>query len=200
MTNRSRHAILIAGMHRSGTSAFARVANLLGAEIGSELMPAAPGNPRGYWEEKAVVELNEECLRSFDLSWDDPSPLPSDWLGAPWMNAWRDRLATLLRRAHPSASLIVIKDPRICRLLPAWLQVLESLELTPHVVVAVRPPGEVAASLERRDGLPMAHGKQLWLTYLLDVELASRSVQRAFVSFSDLLQDWQRWRYVFSPS
>src|SRR5438270_30655 len=39
-----RTCIIVAGMHRSGTSAVARVVNLLGADITRRLMPAFPGD------------------------------------------------------------------------------------------------------------------------------------------------------------
>jgi len=35
-----RSAIVIAGMHRSGTSALTRVVNLLGADLAADLVPA----------------------------------------------------------------------------------------------------------------------------------------------------------------
>lgn len=47
MTNRSRRTVLIAGMHRSGTSAFARIANFLGAELGANFMPQRPATHSG---------------------------------------------------------------------------------------------------------------------------------------------------------
>src|SRR5215470_17990760 len=47
----ARTCIIVAGMHRSGTSATARVINLLGADIASDLLPSIPGNnDRGFWE------------------------------------------------------------------------------------------------------------------------------------------------------
>ncbi|MDN5923369.1 MAG: hypothetical protein L0H70_00035 [Xanthomonadales bacterium] len=185
------HAILIAGMHRSGTSALARVINLLGADIGTELTPAAPGNPRGYWEEKAIVELNDECLVALGSAWDDPTPLPKDWLDAPWMASWRSRLAAHLRQRQ-GEPLIVVKDPRLCRLLPAWMPVLAELEISPHVVVAIRNPCEVAMSLARRDGMDPSRSHLLWLSYMLDAERDSRGFSRVFTTFSDLLTDWRR--------
>ena len=39
-----RHALFILGMHRSGTSALTRICNLLGAQLGSNMMAAQPDN------------------------------------------------------------------------------------------------------------------------------------------------------------
>jgi len=41
-----RTAIIVAGMHRSGTSATTRIINLLGAQLARELIPADIGNER----------------------------------------------------------------------------------------------------------------------------------------------------------
>ncbi len=48
--------IVVAGMHRSGTSAIVRVLNLLGVDLPAALYPARPDNPVGYWEPLQVVE------------------------------------------------------------------------------------------------------------------------------------------------
>ena len=77
---RSR-AILVLGMHRSGTSAITRVLNLLGVELGAHLMPAAAGNNEGgFWEHMRVVEIHEALLHALGRSWHDLRPLPSEWM------------------------------------------------------------------------------------------------------------------------
>ncbi|MEY4950799.1 MAG: hypothetical protein RL698_3010, partial [Pseudomonadota bacterium] len=54
-----RRAIVVAGMHRSGTSAFARCVNLLGAGIGERLIPTNWGNERGFWEDEEVIAADD---------------------------------------------------------------------------------------------------------------------------------------------
>jgi GT2 family glycosyltransferase len=188
-----RHAILIAGMHRSGTSALARVLNLLGADIGTGLLPGRTDNPRGYWEAEAVVALNEECLAHHGRSWHDPRPLPEGWMETPWTQQWRERLRALIAERYAGTPLLLVKDPRIARLLQAWLEELRALGITPHVIITLRHPDEVAASLGKRkhQPLPPAHSRLLWMAHLLDAESASRGVSRAFVSYNRLLDDWR---------
>src|SRR5712671_3764877 len=78
---RPRLCVIVAGMHRSGTSAVSRVVNLLGADIASDLMPAIPGNnDRGFWESLQVMGVHDRLLGALGLAWDDPSPLPAGWL------------------------------------------------------------------------------------------------------------------------
>ncbi len=43
--------ILVLGMHRSGTSAITRLLNILGADLGINLLPGAQTiNEPGFWE------------------------------------------------------------------------------------------------------------------------------------------------------
>ena len=67
-------AVLILGMHRSGTSAVTRVLNLLGVELGSHLMQPGKDNPSGFWEHQDVVAIHERLLEGLDMAWDDPRP------------------------------------------------------------------------------------------------------------------------------
>ena len=55
-------AILILGMHRSGTSALTRVLNLLGAALANRLVRAASDNEPGFWESLDLNEIHEEAL------------------------------------------------------------------------------------------------------------------------------------------
>ena len=59
---RKKIAILVAGMHRSGTSAVARTLSLLGCKLPKTLMPAGPANEPGHWESRTIMDLNDEIL------------------------------------------------------------------------------------------------------------------------------------------
>ena len=79
-----KKAICILGMHRSGTSAFARAINLLGAYIGrsDQLMPSQEDNPNGFWEHMAFYSFHERLLGFLSRSWDCVLPMPDEW----WKN------------------------------------------------------------------------------------------------------------------
>ena len=72
-----RQALLVAGMHRSGTSALTRVLDLHGVSLGSELLAAAADNRAGFWENRRVVDFHERLLGVVGSSWDELSPRPS---------------------------------------------------------------------------------------------------------------------------
>jgi hypothetical protein len=184
--------IIVSGMHRSGTSATARVVNLLGADIARELMPAIAGNnDRGFWESKAVHDIHESLLEALGSAWDDPFPLPDRWLEADASRKARHALAAAIATDFAGSRVFIVKDPRLARLLPLWLDLLDELGIEPLVVISVRNPLEVAASLQRRDRFPPAKSLLMYLRHALEIELASRGKRRVFVRYDNLLADWR---------
>ena len=120
----SRRALVVLGMHRSGTSALARVISLLGATLPNRLMPASVANPRGYFESVRLFELHEEIMRSAGTSWFDLAPFPADWIHSPIADGWVDRLAealaivaeVVLEPAFPEAEIERVRDQRMASL------------------------------------------------------------------------------------
>ncbi len=187
-----RVAVLVLGMHRSGTSALTRVINLLGADLSEELMPAVPGNNElGFWESMAVYRLNNEILTSGGSAWDDWRSFNPSWIRSPVKAGFKLGAVEILERDFSRSSLFVLKDPRISRLLPFWLEVLRKFDSDTRCVLPLRNPLEVAASLTKRDGFSSPKSHMLWLRHMLDAEYESRGLNRAFVSYNELLADWR---------
>src|ERR1700749_1466851 len=59
-----RRAVVVLGMHRSGTSALTRVINLLGADLPSKLIPANVANEAGFFESNDLMIVHEQLLSS----------------------------------------------------------------------------------------------------------------------------------------
>lgn len=175
-------------MHRSGTSATAGALALLGAALPKVLMPPIEGmNDVGFFEPSRLVAIHDEMLASAGSSWHDLSPLPETWFESPAARAFAQRLKTIYLEEYGDASLTVLKDPRVCRFLPLWQEILASLGVTPAIVIPFRHPVEVAASLAHRDGFPSRKSQILWLQHLLLAEYSSRGCARAFISYEELL-------------
>ena len=66
-----RTCLLVLGMHRSGTSALARVLSLMGAALPKNLMGPGPGNETGHWEPAQIVQLHDHLLEELGSPWDD---------------------------------------------------------------------------------------------------------------------------------
>lgn len=184
-------ALLVLGMHRSGTSALTRVLNLLGVALGDDLMPPGDDNPLGFWEHQGIVSVHEGLLVALDRRWDDPRPMPDGWLESAPAREAGDAIAAIVRRDFAGVQRWAVKDPRLCRLMPLWRQVLAGLGIEPRVLLVSRHPLEVAGSLLRRDDLPMAIGELLWARYLLDAVRGSEGCRRGMVAYDDLLADWR---------
>ncbi len=186
-----RQALIIVGMHRSGTSLLARICNLLGADLGQGLMPPNTDNPTGFWELEQIKEIHDELFRYMGLSWDSPSRMPADWWEDPGVDRFANELEQVVRTELGDADLPCIKDPRMCRLLPIWRGIFERLHWTPRYLFVVRHPSEVVESLRKRNALPAPVMQMLWLRHVLEAEQNTREATRAVVLYDDLLNGWR---------
>lgn len=188
-----RTLILVLGMHRSGTSVLTRVLNLLGADVGKDLLQAQPDiNARGFWEHEELIAINEALLSELKRSWYDFQPLPGRWWADDGMKGLMTQAREFLTTAFAeNASLAVIKDPRLCVLLPFWKEAARRAGWKPVVILATRAPWEVSASLCRRDPLSSTSAGLLWLRYGRESEKNSRELPRSRVDYAALLEDWQ---------
>ncbi|MGP3726271.1 sulfotransferase [Cereibacter sphaeroides] len=186
-----RIALIVLGMHRSGTSALAGVLAQMGCDLPLDLMPSTAFNPRGHFESLQIYHLNDAILASGGSAWDDWAPFNPEWYRSPRLGEFRQRAAEVMAQEFGRSSLIVLKDPRICRLLPFWKEVLAEAGFRPLFVCTHRAPDEVAASLSRREGWPPGWGQLLWLRHVLEAEAETRQEPRLFVSYEALLSDWR---------
>jgi len=187
----ARTALVVLGMHRSGTSAMAGILAQMGCDLPKELMPPTDANPKGYFESYKAYHLNDDLLASAGSSWDDSTVFNPEWYGSPRYPEYRKRAAKVVEEEFGDSGFFVLKDPRICRLLPFWQRVLSDLDVGPRYVCIHRHPREVAASLTRREGWSETVGLLLWLRHVLEAEAGSRGKPRSFVSYDMLLADWR---------
>src|SRR6185437_3966283 len=187
----TRKVILVLGMHRSGTSAVTRCLNLLGAEVGSKLLPPAEDNRSGFWEHADVVAIHEELLKDLGRVWHDARALPEGWFLSAAARKARDKIATLISNVFDGSALWAVKDPRLCRFVPLWREVLLESGREAAALLVVRHPAEVARSLGNREGLRSETTHLNWLEHFADAETATRGMQRALLSYDGLLSDWR---------
>lgn len=185
----TRTAVIVLGMHRSGTSSVAGALVQAGAAAPLTLMPPAEDNPKGFWESSAVAEFNDQLLALHGSNWHDWHPL-----GDPAVHMTADLFADagrLLKAEFAQARTIVLKDPRMCRLMPFWNTALAQAGYRTVVVSPVRPPSEVAASLVSRNAMSRSHALRLWMRHVLEAERFSRALPRRLVLWPAFLTDWR---------
>jgi len=190
---------MVLGMHRSGTSALTRVFGLLGADLPKNLMVDYASNPTGHWESNDLFVIHDRLLASAGSSWHDWRAFNPDWFASPAARPFVDEILAVLRKDFAGSRLFAIKDPRICRFWPLWRDVLAEFGAKPLIVMPVRNPLEVAASLKQRDGFVLAKSHLLWLRHVLDAEHATRGLPRAVTMYQSLVEDWQQAIAAMTP-
>ncbi|WP_158809673.1 glycosyltransferase [Beijerinckia sp. L45] len=181
-------ALVVIGMHRSGTSAMARVLSLAGAELPNDLMPPKADNPSGFWEPLDISEFNERLLGRYGSKWHDVLSHRLRETGLIPENL-RQEASLYIRSNYSGTRSIVLKDPRISRFVMDWDLLLRSENYNPTYIIMVRSPIEVAESLKKRNNLSISHGILLWANYMTQALKSTKSLERALVSYTRLVED-----------
>ena len=194
MNQAAKIAVLVTGMHRSGTSAITRILGILGCDLPQNLIDPHPSNERGFWESPDIVDINKDILVSAGTKleeWraDEWRAFDPRWYDSPQTERFHDRAQAVIESQFGDSRLFVIKDPRICRLLPFWIETLARFDARPLIVSPIRNPLDVAESLEARDGIQLSIGCLMWLQHVLSAEAASRELTRAFLRYEQLLYE-----------
>ena len=176
--------IIVLGMHRAGTSAVTGLINLMGAYLtpAEQLLPATPDNPKGYWERIDVLQLHEFVLEQLDADWDRVSAVNMERIGPELREIFRQRAHGILQDLNGHRPW-VMKDPRLCLLLPLWRPLLDA----PVCVHVARHPLAVAHSLAVRDDFPLHFGIALWEHYNACALTVSSGLPRFSVCYEALM-------------
>lgn len=185
------HLALVLGMHRSGTSALSGLLVQAGLDGPVDPMPATEANPRGYWESLSAVELSNQLLDQMGNHWSKCWNLPLNcWnTHSNAIRNWRCGMLQMLQTSFQAGSRAVLKDPRLCILLPALQPWLESSLIPITVFLPIRHPAEVAASLKAAEDIPCRQALLLWLGHVLHAERNSRQLNRIIIDYRDMLAD-----------
>jgi glycosyltransferase involved in cell wall biosynthesis len=180
--------VFILGMHRSGTSALSGALEKLGLSVGKTVMPPSleMGNPKGYYENQALVDFHDRFLYEIGCSWVKPRPIKLKRFLGSAVREFRKELPPLLVEEFGSARPL-IKDPRLCALIPLWRPLIKKNFPKALFVLPIRSPMEVASSLRKRDDLTLNHGLTLWALHVLEAEKSTRGFDRHFLTYEQLL-------------
>ncbi len=172
--------LIVTGPGRSGTSAVARILHESGLRMGTQLAPPSEYNRVGFYEDLAVVELNDAILAD---------------CGMVRLERWPEREEVLQAAARRRDAMIALaetgvdgwKDPRFCLTLEAWLPHLPS---PPRVVLCLRSPEAFVHSVVSIFGLQSRELLERWwanhLRRALDV-IADYALPATSVVYEDLV-------------
>src|SRR5215831_16583707 len=97
-----RAALLIAGMHRSGTSAFTRVLSNLGGSLPEHVVGPNPSNAAGHWEPERLVSIHDQMLSEGGSRWDDWRQFDPNSLGNERLAHFRTVLTSIIEHEYGS--------------------------------------------------------------------------------------------------
>ncbi len=192
MTNISheRTAIIVLGMHWSGTSLLEGTLSKLGCDTPQRVVSEIEFDRLGSVGAMNIQNLNDRVLENGGSSWFDWQEFEADWITHPQAAKYYEMGADAVVSEFTHSSFFVLQDPRMCRLLEFWRPLLEREQINPVFVFSHRNPIEVARSLRKREGWPETYALLLWLRHMLDAEFHTRGYGRSFISFDRLANDW----------
>ena len=192
MTASGHRPVCVLGVGRSGTSLTARALNVLGVDLGPEetmlqpddVPPGAPDNPKGFWEQREIVQLNQEVLGSLGAGYQEISRRRVGWETAVELEPFRARIAELVERCFDGRRW-GFKHPQTTLTLPLWRSVVGEFD---HVV-CVRNPLEVIASVG--DGPAASRGDLIgiWTHFTCEALRLTAGRRRMFVFYEDWSTD-----------
>ena len=186
--------MLVIGVGRSGTSAFAGILREAGFQVPQPEVEADDTNPRGFNEPRWVVDFHTRQLKRFRVTTIDSRPAA---FAATSKTAADDAVVAELRSwlevQFVGASRVVVKDPRISWFLPLWRRCAADLAVTPSCATMLRPPTEVLGSARQWYGSWQNDASRAagWVNIMLRTEQQTRDSARVFVRYDALIADWR---------
>ncbi len=154
-------ALVIAGMHRSGTSLAAALVTSAGIHLGDRIMGPERGNIKGHFEDLDFYELHQRALAANGLAANGFTCQTS--INVP--PAFEDAFAELVTLRRGLGRPWGWKDPRTTLFLEAWQHKIAEARF----LLVFRRPWEVIDSLFRRGDTDFRMNPRLaadvWLAY-----------------------------------
>lgn len=184
-----REAVVVLGMHRSGTSTTAGMFAQLGYKVGKSIMEGNETNPKGFFENFRLMFFNEALLHHNKVNWHNTVTLPENWWKAQTLAPLKAQLKTLISEEFGDERKLLFKDPRLCILLPFYLDVFKEMDIVPRFLITMRNVSDIVLSLERRDHFPKIKSTRIWMDHMLKSLFHTRGFPRSIIQYQDVISD-----------
>jgi GT2 family glycosyltransferase len=184
-----RTAVLVVGMHRSGTSALAGMLSLMGAYPGQDLIGPDRSNQKGHFEPGKIVAVNDALLASLGARGPDSEDLPADWFERDETRRAEEQLRRIIAEDYSSRDIFVIKDPRLCLVLPLYLKIFRQMDIGVRIIVIERDMREVLKSLHARDGMLYSRCRMYYEKHIRALERNLSGQSYCKLTFNQLVQE-----------
>jgi hypothetical protein len=178
--------VVVLGMHRSGTSVTARSLQTLGITLGAHLMEPQECNPKGFYEDLDIFEMNERILGALHQCWDSLTPMAMKSFSN-LLADFKDDAKKLIIEKMQHRYVFAFKDPRTAILLSFWREVFRELKLQGRYVIVFRHPISVADSLRKRDDFCLQKSLLLWAKYNISILASVNKKESIFINYDSIL-------------
>lgn len=138
-------------------------------------------------------------MSALGLDWDSIAPCQTEDLPGADRATLVSQVEEYLAAVTQSHRVVLLKDPRLCRLLPIWLDAARNLNKQVAAIHAVRSPLDAAASMQARNDLALQVGVWIWIRHIVEAESRTRELPRVFVNYETLLSNWPSVAEAVSP-
>ena len=198
--------VLITGTGRSGTSTMSGTFHHLGLHVPGPYLGSNESNPKGFFESRWSVRFHNRLAERAGIHIFDSRPGALGRMHAAVTEADRRRLGEFLAEQAAVSDQVVVKDPRTVWLQQLWREVAAEHGLDIRYVSMLRHPAEVVGSrttyysgheegrsgeAERKRRRYAIFNVARWINNSLVNERETRGQARAFVRYTDLLQEWR---------
>ncbi len=180
--------ILVCGMHRSGTSLVTKSLEVLGVELGDNLLPPADDNPKGFFEDIEINQLNIKMLDEIGIAWHSLSMPSQEEIKQLITKGYNKTAKEILYSKLVNTKIFGLKDPRIVQLLEFWNIVFDELNIKVNYIIVVRNPLSVAKSLQKRDAFDYEKSLLLWMGYTLFCIDHTQGKKRIFIEYDRMIK------------
>jgi hypothetical protein len=198
--------VLITGTGRSGTSTMSGTFHHLGLHVPGPYLGSNESNPKGFFESRWAVRFHKRLVERAGIHEFDSRPLALERVHAAVTPADRERLSAYLAEQTAVSDQVVVKDPRSVWVQQLWREVAAEQDLGIRYVSMLRHPAEVVGSrttyysgheegrsveADRKRRRYAIFNVARWVNNSLVNERETRGQPRAFVRYTDLLDDWR---------
>jgi hypothetical protein len=192
--------VLITGTGRSGTSTMSGTFHHLGLHVPGPYLGANESNPKGFFESKWAVAFHKDVTKAARINDFDSRPAAFDRTQQAITPELRRRLVDFLTEQARESDQVVVKDPRSVWTQALWREAATEAGLELRCISMLRHPAEVVGSRSTYYANPSDEAARAryetfnvarWVNSSVISERETRGIPRAFVRYTDLLENWR---------
>lgn len=175
-------AVTVIGSGRCGTSMATRSINFLGVDLGDGFVKPNKSNPKGFWENKKIVDIHKQIIREVGSI-----PFRKGWKNAAKVKPLKAKMKETVEEQFSDKHLWGWKDPRTSECIEMWKEILSDMDVTGNYLIMIRNPLDVAASFRRAYNRNEKSALKQWQIRTLLALRGTRREKRIIVDYDDFI-------------